>query len=81
MPCPTFKRFPRSLDEAFGPHTSHDNVWFSLSCGHVVMGYKHGAIFDWEANIDHDCCGDATATKAMPVTPPDSYGIGLEVKT
>lgn len=23
MPCPTFKRFPRSLDEAFGPHTSH----------------------------------------------------------
>lgn len=24
MPCPTFKRFPRSLDEAFGPHTSHD---------------------------------------------------------
>ena len=24
MPCPAFKRFPRSLDEAFGPHTSHD---------------------------------------------------------
>ena len=24
MPCPTFKRFPRSLDEAFGPHTSRD---------------------------------------------------------
>ena len=57
------------------------DVWFSLSCGHVVMGYKHGSIFDWEASIDHDCCGDATATKAMSITPPDSHGIGLEVKT
>ncbi len=58
------------------------DVWFSLSCGHVVMGYKHGNIFDWEANIDHDCCCDATATKAMPVTPPAAHGInGLEVKT
>lgn len=56
------------------------DVWFSLSCGHVVMGYKHGSIFDWEASIDHDCCGDATATKAMPITPPDSHRIGLEVK-
>lgn len=24
MPCPTFRKFPRSLDEAFGPHTSHE---------------------------------------------------------
>lgn len=24
MPCPTFKRFPRSLEEAFGPHTNQE---------------------------------------------------------
>lgn len=53
MPCPTFKRFPRSLDEAFGPHTSHDIEepedkptgypllwWFAMTaaCGLAAVG-------------------------------------------
>ena len=52
------------------------DVWFSLSCGHVVMGWKQGhLLLDWEAAIDHDCCSDASAIKAMPVTPPTHHGI------
>lgn len=48
------------------------DVWFALSCGHVVMGYKQGdLIIDWEAAIDHDCCSDASAIKAMPVAIPN----------
>ena len=61
------------------------DVWFSLSCGHVVMGWKQGPLLlDWEAAVDHDCCSDASAIKAMPVTPPAHHGItapaGGEVK-
>lgn len=52
------------------------DVWFSLSCGHVVMGWKQGPLLlDWEAAVDHDCCSDASAIKAMPVTPPAHHGI------
>ena len=52
------------------------DVWFALSCGHVVMGWKQGPlVLDWEASIDHDCCYDASAIKAMPVTPPAHHGI------
>jgi len=48
------------------------DVWFALSCGHVVMGYKRGdLILDWEAAVDHDCCYDASAIKAMPVVLPN----------
>lgn len=46
------------------------DVWFALSCGHVVMGYKTGDMLDWEAMIDHDCCSDALAIKAQPVATP-----------
>lgn len=47
------------------------DVWFALSCGHVVMGYKSGAMLDWEGGVDHDCCHDANAVKSTPVEPPE----------
>lgn len=54
------------------PDCPDGDVWFALSCGHVVMGYKQGdLILDWEAAVDHDCCYDASAIKAMPVVPPN----------
>lgn len=57
------------------------DVWFSLSCGHVVIGWKQGhLLLDWEAAIDHDCCYDASAIKAMPVTPPAHHGITAQAK-
>ena len=46
------------------------DVWFALSCGHVVMGYKAGEFLAWEAMTDHDCCSDAHAIGAMPVQVP-----------
>lgn len=46
------------------------DVWFALSCGHVVMGWKQGDMLDWEAMIDHDCCHDAHAVKAQQVATP-----------
>lgn len=50
-------------------------VWFALSCGHVVMGWKHDDLMDWVSNdyFDDgrkDCCGDAEAIKAQPVVVP-----------
>lgn len=46
------------------------DVWFALSCGHVVMGYKAGEFMEWESMADHDCCFDAHAISAMPVQVP-----------
>ena len=46
------------------------DVWFALGCGHVVLGYKDAGFVDWESSIDHDCCADAVALKAMPMVPP-----------
>lgn len=53
------------------PDCPDGDVWFALSCGHVVMGWKHGDMLDWEAMIDHDCCSDAHAVKARPVVTPN----------
>ena len=52
------------------PDCPDGDVWFALSCGHVVMGWKHGDMLDWEAMIGHDCCSDAHAAKAQPVATP-----------
>lgn len=52
------------------PDCPDGDVWFALSCGHVVIGYKTGDMLDWEAMIDHDCCSDAHAVKAQPVATP-----------
>lgn len=52
------------------PDCPDGDVWFALSCGHVVMGYKTGDMLDWEAMIDHDCCSDAHAARAQPVVTP-----------
>ena len=56
------------------------DVWFALSCGHVVMGWKQGPlVLDWEASIDHDCCYDASAIKCQAVAvpaPPAQRGEG-----
>lgn len=44
------------------------DVWFALSCGHLVMGHKTGSMLAWDD--EHSCCWSAEAIKAQPLTAP-----------
>lgn len=53
------------------------DAWFSLSCGHVVIGFKHGGMMEWSSSAD-DCCFHSEAIKAIPLTRPAHHNITKE---
>ena len=50
------------------------DAWFSLSCGHVVIGFKHGEMMEWSSSAD-DCCFHSEAIKAIHLTRPAHHNI------